>query len=200
MSTVKKQVGDQVMITAGQYKNRAGKLIVKNRGGWTVELEDGQQVSASFAMVALIPEAEQQIEQTTEETQPALEENPTGSNVSDPAEDTASQSESELPVEEGTTSELESGAGLTAEPSEQNSIQQTGDQDITKMTVKQLQALAKQRGIGIARTKPDFLRIIKEKNPDEDLDQLVGKTLFDRVSELHVSRLRTKEDLVKLLS
>ena len=75
-----------------------------------------------------------------------------------------------------------------------------GEQDITKMTVKQLQALAKQRSIGIARTKSDFLRIIKEKNPDEDLDQLTGKTLFNRVSELHVSRLRTKEDLVRMLS
>jgi len=71
--------------------------------------------------------------------------------------------------------------------------------DISKMTVKQLQTLAKQRGIGIARTKSDFLRIIKEKNPDEDLDQLVGKTLFNRVSNLHISRLRTKEDLVSLL-
>ena len=70
----------------------------------------------------------------------------------------------------------------------------------TKMTVKQLQALAKQRGIGIARTKPDFLRIIKEKNSDEDLDQIVEKTLFDRVSELHISRLRTKDDLVRMLS
>ena len=200
MSTVKKQVGDKVMITAGQFKNRAGKLIVKNRGGWTVELEDGQQVSASFAMVALLPATEEQIEQATEETQPEQEENLTGQNELDPAEDTASHSESELPVEESTTSELESGADLTAESSEQNSIQQTGDQDITKMTVKQLQALAKQRGIGIARTKPDFLRIIKGKNPDEDLDQLVGKVLFDRVSELHVSRLRTKDDLVRMLS
>jgi len=65
--------------------------------------------------------------------------------------------------------------------------------------VKQLQVLAKQRGIGIARTKSDFLRIIKEKNPDEDLDQLTGKTLFNRVRELHISRLRTKADLVRML-
>ena len=199
MSTVKKQVGDKVMITAGQFKNQTGKLIVKNRGGWTVKLEDGQQVSASFAMVALIPVTEEQIEQATEETQPAQQENLTGSNESEPGEDTAPQSESELPVEEGTTSELESGADLTAETSDQDSIQQTGDQDITKMTVNQLQALAKQRGIGIARTKLDFLRIIKDKNPDEDLDQLVGKTLFNLVSELHISRLRSKNDLVRLL-
>ena len=74
-----------------------------------------------------------------------------------------------------------------------------GEQNITKMTVKQLQVLAKQRDIGIARTKDDFLRIIKEKNPSEDLALLKGKVLFDRVGELHVSRLRTKGDLVRLL-
>ena len=59
--------------------------------------------------------------------------------------------------------------------------------------------LAKQRSIGIAHTKDDFLRIIKEKNPEEDLERLKGKVLFDRVSELHISRLRTKEDLVRML-
>ena len=177
MSTVKKQVGDQVMITAGQFKNRAGKLIVKNRGGWTVELEDGQQVSASFAMVALIPATDGQ--ETTEEPQAesTVEDSSTEENASSGEPDLSSQ------VDE-----------------QQNETQEEGNQpDIAKMTVKQLQALAKQRGIGIARTKPDFLRIIKEKNPDEDLDQLVGKVLFDRVTELHVSRLRTKDDLVQLL-
>ncbi|MBT7790553.1 MAG: hypothetical protein HN757_16920 [Calditrichaeota bacterium] len=66
--------------------------------------------------------------------------------------------------------------------------------------MKQLQALAKQRGIGIAPTKSDFLRIIKEKSPDDDLDQLVGRTLFNRVRELHISRLRTKADLMRMLS
>ena len=200
MSTVKKQIGDQVMITAGQFKNQTAKLTVKNRGGWTVELEDGQQVAVSFPMVALVPEAEQQIEQTTEETQPVQEDNLTSSNESDPVEDTAVQSDSELPIEETITSELGSGEDLTAERTEQNLNQLTGDHDITKMTVKQLQALAKQRGIGIARTKPDFLRIIKEKNPDEDIERLKGKTLFNRVSELHVSRLRTRDDLVRMLT
>ncbi len=66
------------------------------------------------------------------------------------------------------------------------------DQDIAKMTVKQLQALAKQRGIGITRTKTGFLRVIKEKHPDEDLERLQGKGLFDWVSKLHISRLGTK--------
>ena len=178
MSTVKKQVGDQVMITAGQHKNRVGKLIVKNRGGWTVELDDGQQVSASFSMVALIPAIEEQ-GVTAEQQTESIAEN--------------SSNEDDQPADESDPS---------SQPVEQQSEthEEADSPDVTKMTVKQLQALAKQRGIGIARTKPDFLRIIKEKSPDEDLDQLVGKVLFDRVSELHVSRLRTKDDLVRMLS
>ncbi len=60
--------------------------------------------------------------------------------------------------------------------------------------------LAKQRSVSVARTKANFYRIIKENNPDEDLALLKGKALFDRVSELHISRLGTKEDLVWLLS
>jgi len=177
MSTVKKQVGDKVMITAGQFKNQTGKLTVKNRGGWTVELEDGQQVSTSFAMVALIPSTEEQ--EATEEQQ---------------AESTVEDSTTE---ENAPSGEPESSSQAEEQP---NTAQEEGSPDLTKMTVKQLQALAKQRGIGIALTKPDFLKIIKEKLPDEDLDQLVGKTLFNRVTELHISRLRTKDDLVKLLS
>ena len=68
------------------------------------------------------------------------------------------------------------------------------------MTVIELRKLAKEKGVSIARTKDDFLRIIKEMNPDEDLEQLKGKILIDRVSELHISRLRSKEDLQRLLS
>ena len=180
MSTVKKQIGDQVMITAGQHKDKTGKLTAKNRGGWTVELEDGQQVSASFPMVALIPPAEEQEAQDTTETH---------------------QTESTVDVSLNNEDESLSESDSSSESPEQPSgAQDEGEStDITKMTVKQLQALAKQRKIGIARTKSDFLRIIKEKNPDEDLDQLTGKTLFNRVSELHISRLRTKEDLVRML-
>jgi hypothetical protein len=177
MSTVKKQVGDQVMITAGQFKDKTGKLITKNRGGWTVELEDGQQVSTSFAMVALIPSTEEQETPREQQAESTVEDSTTEDNAPSGEPDSNSQVK------------------------EQNeSVQEKELTDVTKMTVKQLQALAKQRGIGIARTKSDFLRIIKEKSPDDDLDQLVGKTLFNRVTELHISRLRTKVDLVNLLS
>ena len=78
-------------------------------------------------------------------------------------------------------------------------IAQNPPENIAQMTTLQLRDLAKQRGVSVARTKDDFFRIIKEKNPVEDLERLKGKILFDRVSELHISRLRSKEDLQKLL-
>jgi len=177
MSKVKKQIGDQVMVTAGEYKEKTGKIVDKERHGWIIELEDGQRVPVSFPMVALVQNLEQQADM---ETQPSEQETATESTDSNQTEQTV-DSESESNAEE------------------QDPNAAANEQDITKMTVKQLQALVKQRGIGIARTKSDFLRIIKEKNPDEDLDQLTGKTLFNRVSELHISRLRTKEDLVRML-
>ena len=191
MSKVKKQIGDQVMVTAGQYKDQTGKIVDKERHGWIIELEDGQRVSVSFPMVALVQNSESQPEA---ETQPAEQETAAEVTNSTQAEEPAEQADSETQTEQTEDSE---GTSNTAE---QDPTAEAGSQDITKMTVKQLQALAKQRGIGIARTKSDFLRIIKEKNPDEDLDQLTGKTLFNRVSELHISRLRTKEDLVRMLS
>ena len=73
-------------------------------------------------------------------------------------------------------------------------------ENLTKMTTIQLCDLAKRKGVSVARTKADFLRIIKEKHPGEDLERLKGKVLFDRVSELHISRLRSKKELQKLLA
>ena len=191
MSKVKKQIGDQVMVTAGEFKSQTGKIVDKERHGWTIELEDGQRVSVSFPMVALVQNSEPEIE---DEAQPSEQETAAEATDSDQALEPAEQEDSETQTEQTEDS------AATSNTEEQDPNAEAGAQDITKMTVKQLQALAKQRGIGIARTKSDFLRIIKEKNPDEDLDQLTGKTLFNRVSELHISRLRTKEDLVRMLS
>ena len=190
MSKVKKQIGDQVMVTAGQYKDHTGKIVDKERRGWIIELKDGQRVSVSFPGVALVQNSEPQADT---EPQPSEQETTAETIDSDQAVEPVDQVESEIQTEPTVDSEA------TSNTEERDPIAESGEQDITKMTVKQLQALAKQRGIGIARTKADFLRIIKEKNPDEDLDQLTGRTLFNRVSELHVSRLRTKEDLVRLL-
>jgi len=177
MSTRKKQIGDRIRITSGQNKDKVGIIVDKERHGWVIELEDATRVTASYPMVALVEESTQ--------ADPACREQP------------QEAAEAESPV-------AETKAPQEADPTAQGDAEPTpetpeGGQDIAKMTVKQLQALAKQRGIGIARTKDDFLRIIKEKNPEEDLERLKGKVLFDRVSELHISRLRTKEDLVRLL-
>ena len=191
MSKVKKQIGDQVMVTAGQFKSQTGKIADKERHGWVIELEDGQRVSVSFPMVALVQNSEPQ---TETETQSSEQQTAAKSTDSAQTEELVDQAESEIQTEQTGDSEA------TSNTEEQDPNAESGEQDITKMTVKQLQALVKQRGIGIARTKSDFLKIIKEKNPDEDLDQLTGKTLFNRVSELHISRLRTKEDLVRMLS
>ena len=178
MNAPKKKLGDKVMITAGQHRDKVGVIVDKERRGWTIELEDGSRVNASFPMVALV-EASAQTEQASDERAPET-------------------AEAESPTAEvETPQEADPDAQGEAEPAPETP---EGVQDIAKMTVKQLQALAKQRGIGIARTKDDFLRIIKEKYPEEELERLKGKVLFDRVSELHVSRLRTKEDLVRMLS
>jgi len=177
MSTTKRKIGDRIRITGGQHKDKVGTIIDKERRGWTIELEDGSRVTASFPMVALV-EASTQTEQAgAEQAQETTRvESPTARAKAFQKADPTSQA----------------AETATATASE-------GEQDVAKMTVKQLQALVKQRGIGIARTKSDFIRIIKEKNPDEDLERLKGKVLFDRVSELHISRLRTKEDLVRML-
>ena len=69
-----------------------------------------------------------------------------------------------------------------------------------KMTVVELQNVAKERKISVARTKADFVRIIQQQEPDIDVTTLKGPMLFNKVSELHISRLRSKKDLVELLS
>jgi len=57
MSTTKKQIGDRIRITSGQRKDCLGTLVAKERRGWMVELEDGQQVAVSFPMVILVEAA-----------------------------------------------------------------------------------------------------------------------------------------------
>lgn len=182
MSTTKKKIGDRIRITGGRHKNRVGVITGKERRGWTVELAacpgdsgEHRQINVPFPLAAPV-EASAQVEQAG------------GEQAQEAAGD-------ESPVAEA-PQEADPTAPDEAEPTPET---QEGGQNITKLTVKQLQALAKQRGIGIARTKADFLRIIKAKDPDEDLQRLKGKALFNRVGELHISRLRSKDDLLRLL-
>lgn len=189
MSTTKKKIGDRIRITGGRYKDRIGVITGKERRSWTVELEDGRQVNVSFPMVALV-EASAQTEQAG------------GEQAQETAESESPATEAESPQKAdpaaGTTSQPDH-TDNTADRAIQADTNDNEPEDLTKLTVKQLQALAKRRGISVARTKSDFLRIIRAKFPDEDLQRLKGKALFDRVGELHISRLRSKEDLLRLL-
>ncbi len=201
-----KQIGDLVTITAGAYKEKEGVLQVKVSKGWNIKLHNGEVVLTAFPFIKLLakageseespqseellesealPEAEPEIrvteivEDTNENPSPAPDE--PGEETVDASDDDA-QAPSSAPSAPGADEEIEI------------------PENIKKMTTVQLRELAKEKGVSVARTKDDFLRIIKDKNPGEDLERLKGKILFDRVSELHISRLRSKEDLQDLLA
>jgi len=81
----------------------------------------------------------------------------------------------------------------------ERSIEGIDDSDLTRLSVVQLQALAISKGIGIARTKSNFIEIVMRLEPKTDPDRLKGQFLFDTVSRLHISRLRNKSDFINLL-
>jgi len=72
--------------------------------------------------------------------------------------------------------------------------------DLNTLTVKQLQTLAKQNGISIARTKPDFIKLLDQVEPGFDHSDLTGAALKAKLKEHKIGLLRTKDDLVKLLA
>ena len=213
-TTSQKQAGDLVKITGGRHKTEEGILHEKTSRGWNAKLKNGEIVLTSFPFVVVLAKkgefengepwksilaedfAEDQDEPISE-TEPAIaQENTTAQNTPESpctsSEGTGDEvvesavDAAQAPTETAKTGRIEEGMEISENP--------------TKMTTLQLRELAKRKGVAIARTKADFLRIIKEKNPDEDLERLKGKVLFDRVSELHISRLRSKQDLQKLLS
>lgn len=204
MSGAAKKIGDRVRITAGQYKGSVGTLVGKQKRGAEIELEDGLKVIVPYPQVVIETEGEigegTGVEENGTAQEPEVGEDGTvaveftleqleaGDDGGPDEAKAVQEGESQTEAPEETDTELTGGESAAVETS-----------DLLKMTVKQLQELAKSRGIGIARTKEDFLRIIEEKHPDEDLERLKGKVLFDRVSELHISRLRSKQDFLRLL-
>lgn len=208
MSTTKKKIGDRIRITGGRHKDRGGVITGKERRGWTVELEacsneggERRQVNVPFPMVALVEASAQAQQAGGERAQGNAEAESTVAAAGVPQETVpaAGATVHSDPTDNAADQSIQADADGNEPESQASSASGKEPEDITKLTVKQLQALAKQRGIGIARTKADFLRIIKAKHPDEDLERLKGKTLFDRVGELHISRLRSKDDLLRLL-
>jgi len=223
-TTQQKQIGDRVKITGGQHKDQVGIIAAKERRGWMIELEDGTQVTVGFPMIVLIEVTE--VEETVEPHEESGETISTEA-VEAPTTDEAAndrQAEEAAPESAGDEAEIESPTeprieeaadNATAPESESPDPEESASgedaatdettstaisPEIAKMTVRQLWDLAKQRGVSVARTKADFFRIIKSMNPDEDMTVLKGKALFDRVSELHISRLRSKQEMARLLS
>jgi SPP1 gp7 family putative phage head morphogenesis protein len=71
--------------------------------------------------------------------------------------------------------------------------------DLGSLTVKQLQTLAKQNGVAIARTKADFIKLLDLAEPGIDHGDLAGAALSAKLKEHKIGLLRTKEELVELL-
>ena len=201
-----KQSGDLVTITGGAHRGQEGVLQVKASNGWNIKLRSGEVVLTSFPFVKLIAKQEE-FEENPQTEQPQDNESipEAESEISDVGEIAQNPPENPCPASEETAEEIVAPSeDIAQSPSSAPTSKGLKEgteipENIVKMTTLQLRELAKRKGVSIARTKADFLRIIKEKHPDEDSERLKGKVLFDRVSELHISRLRSKEDLRKLL-
>ena len=72
--------------------------------------------------------------------------------------------------------------------------------DLNGLTVKQLQTLAKQNGIAIARTKADFIALLDTAEPGITHGDLGGEALKAKLAQYKIGALRSKEDLVALLA
>lgn len=72
--------------------------------------------------------------------------------------------------------------------------------DLSGLTVKQLQTLAKQNGIAIARTKSDFLTLLDDAEPGIQHGDLTGEALKAKLAQYKIGALRSKEELVALLA
>ena len=72
--------------------------------------------------------------------------------------------------------------------------------DLSALTVKQLQTLAKGNGIGVARTKPDFIKLLDAAEPGIGHADLSGAALQAKIKQYNIAALRSKDDLAKLLA
>ena len=206
MNASQKEAGDLVKITGGANKEKEGILQEKVSKGWNIKLHSGEVVLTAFPFIKLLAKAGESAESPQSEARLESEALPEAEPENSEAEEIAEDSN---PNPSPASEELGEATIVINEHADQSSATTPTDpgedeeieipENIKKMTTVQLRDLAKQKGVSVARTKDDFFRIIKEKNPGEDLERLKGKILFDRVSELHISRLRSKEDLQKLL-
>ncbi len=71
--------------------------------------------------------------------------------------------------------------------------------DLNTLTVKQLQALAKQNGIAVARTKSDFIKLLDAAEPGVGHADLSGAALQAKIKQYNIAALRSKDELATLL-
>ena len=74
-----------------------------------------------------------------------------------------------------------------------------GIDDLSALSAKQLQTLAKQNGVAVARTKSDFIGLLDAAEPGVPHADLAGKALEAKLKQYGIGALRTKDELVKLL-
>ncbi len=68
-----------------------------------------------------------------------------------------------------------------------------------KLTIKQLQKLAQNNSISVARTKKDFIKLLKPLESNVDLESLKGAQLKELIKKHKIGALRSKEELIALL-
>ena len=217
---IKKQIGDRVVITGGPRKGIQGNISELQGLKATIKLDDGTEVPAGVAWIEFVQteQPETPAETVSTEIEPIPVENPVViEEIETPPEVTFDTEPVEPQPAEPAVSEQALEPATIAPESAPVAPKRTRKRNIDpapetatesnvaqnpyeKMTVVELQNVAKGRKISVARTKADFQRIIKELEPDIDVTTLKGPALFNKVSELHISRLRSKNDLVELLS
>ncbi len=77
---------------------------------------------------------------------------------------------------------------------------QSGDPaQLQLLTIKEIQGLAMQNGVAIARTKSDFIALLDQAEIGIDHSQLGGPALKAKLAQYKIGALRSKDELVKLL-
>lgn len=72
--------------------------------------------------------------------------------------------------------------------------------DLSTLTVKQLQTLAKHNGISVARTKSDFIKLLDGVEPGIHHGDLSGAALQAKTKQYNIAALRNKDELAALLA
>jgi len=71
--------------------------------------------------------------------------------------------------------------------------------DFSKLTIQQVQKIAQANSIGIARTKSDFVKLLKPHEPFVDFDSIKGAELKALIKKHKIGALRSKEELIDLI-